>query len=182
MESNDLQTVFFVKSLHCGAQAVSAVIERYASVYANGALKDVLIVRVKDDGQIKHALNGSEGQDILFRTEDEANGAAAVFSGLLNVFHEIVGAFQLHAIIKDTRKLHSTLLMIVGIAAYVTIITGIVLLIANPVNDLWFYGGCLFCLLGAFALSAMMIRCYNLKASRPLPQYFRREGGLNDAQ
>ncbi|MBR6397698.1 MAG: hypothetical protein IKS06_02275, partial [Lachnospiraceae bacterium] len=94
----------------------------------------------------------------------------------------IVGAFQLYAIIMDTRKLHSTLLMIVGIAAYVTIIAGIVLLIANPVNDLWFYGGCLFCLLGALALSAMMIRCYNLKASRPLPQYFRREGGLNDAQ
>lgn len=94
----------------------------------------------------------------------------------------IVGAFQLYAIIKDTRKLHSTLLMIVGIAAYVTIIAGIVLLIANPVNDLWFYGGCLFCLLGALALSAMMIRCYNLKASRPLPQYFRREGGFNDAQ
>ena len=94
----------------------------------------------------------------------------------------IVGAFQLHAIIKDTRKLHSTLLMIVGIAAYVTIIAGIVLLIVKPVSDLWFYGGCLFCLLGALALSAMMIHCYNLKASRPLPQYFRREGGLNDAQ
>ncbi len=99
-------------------------------------------------------------------------GTAAIVLGTINVIK----------IIRDGSKVADKMLMVTGILSYATIVVGTLVQLAAPVYDYWYYGASLICLVGALLPGIMMIRCYNLSASRPLPNYFSREGGMNDAQ
>ena len=49
----------------------------------------------------------------------------------------------------------------------------------NPVDDYYYYGGCIFCAFSAALLSVGLIKYYNLLSTRPLPSFYDREGGNN---
>lgn len=73
-------------------------------------------------------------------------------------------------------------LMVAGIFAFLCVLFAFNVLLLKPVMDYWYYMAAIACLAGALVPGALMIKCYNLIASHPLPEYFRREGGLNDAK
>lgn len=52
----------------------------------------------------------------------------------------------------------------------------------NPVEDMYYYLGCLGCGLGAALGSIGLIKYYNLLTTRPLPTFFDREGGRDNAK
>ena len=94
----------------------------------------------------------------------------------------VLGTIMFVLILKDGSKVADKMLMLIGILSYVTIIVGTLVQLAAPVHDFWYYGAAMLSLVGGLLPGIMMIRCYNLAASRPLPNYFSREGGINDAQ
>ena len=51
----------------------------------------------------------------------------------------------------------------------------------QPVNDIWYYSGCIGCMAAVFISSVGMIRYYNYSITRALPSFFDREGGRDNA-
>ncbi|MBO4888521.1 MAG: zinc ribbon domain-containing protein [Firmicutes bacterium] len=62
------------------------------------------------------------------------------------------------------------------------ILNGLAILIAffiamwRPVNDWWYYGGAVVCMIATLLPALKLIDVYNLMATRPLPSFFGREG------
>jgi hypothetical protein len=54
--------------------------------------------------------------------------------------------------------------------------TGLLIGIMNPVYDYWYYGMAILCLLGMLANMVSMINYLNYLTTRPVPDFFRREG------
>jgi len=100
---------------------------------------------------------------------------------VLGLLAFVLGTVMLINILKDGSKVTDKLLLLTGLFSYITILLGTFVQMAAPVHDYWYYGASVLCLLGGLLPGIMMIRCYNLAASRPLPNYFKREGGINDA-
>ena len=67
--------------------------------------------------------------------------------------------------------------------AFIPMLIGIIVLgiglsigIKNPVYDYWYYGMAILCLLGMLANMISMINYLNYLTTRPVPNFFRREG------
>ena len=52
----------------------------------------------------------------------------------------------------------------------------------EPVYDYYYYIACALCGLGAAITSVGLIRYYNLLTTRPIPTFFDREGGRDNAK
>jgi len=63
--------------------------------------------------------------------------------------------------------------MLIGIIVFAT---GMVIGIMNPVYDYWYYGMAILCFLGMLANMISMINYLNYLTTRPVPDFFRREG------
>ncbi len=63
-----------------------------------------------------------------------------------------------------------------SIAAIASIVIGVLILIAQPVSDLYYYGGAILSLCGTFLTFKDIIHYYNIMSTRRLPQ-FDRTGG-----
>ena len=57
-----------------------------------------------------------------------------------------------------------------------------VILIWNPVSDLWFYGGSILSAVGVCLTFMGIIGKYNILATRPLPTFYDRKGGNDRAK
>ena len=57
----------------------------------------------------------------------------------------------------------------------VTVVLNSVIILINPVDDLWYYAGDALCIVGLLVASVGMMRAYNLATTRPLPKLFDRE-------
>ena len=57
--------------------------------------------------------------------------------------------------------------------------TGLSIGIMNPVYDYWYYGMAILCLLGMLANMVSMINYLNYLTTRPVPDFFRREGAYH---
>ena len=73
-------------------------------------------------------------------------------------------------------------LLLSGIFSFIMVLIASVILILQPVYDYWYYLGAICTLAGSLVPGTQLCRVYNLLASRPLPNYFQREGGLNHAR
>ena len=67
--------------------------------------------------------------------------------------------------------------------AFIPMLIGIIVLgiglsigITNPVYDYWYYGMAIFCLIGMLANMVSMINYLNYLTTRPVPDFFKREG------
>ena len=67
------------------------------------------------------------------------------------------------------------------LGSLIAVIISAVILVFNPVNDLWFYGGSILSALGVMLTLIGMIRKYNILATRPLPTFYDRKGGNDSA-
>lgn len=94
----------------------------------------------------------------------------------------IYGTIQFVRCAKAASNTDEKSLVLVSLVSYVLLVVGVCIGIWNPVDDFWFYIGSALCLAGSILPGMTLIRCYNLQASSPLPDYFKREGGLNDAK
>ena len=63
--------------------------------------------------------------------------------------------------------------MLIGI---IVLGIGLFIVIKNPVYDYWYYGMAILCLLGMLANMVSMINYLNYLTTRPVPDFFRREG------
>lgn len=103
-------------------------------------------------------------------------------SPLQTLLSTIMCFVQMSQILKYGRQIQKKSLGLVGIFSAVCVSIGFLLLVANLASDIWYYTASILCMAGAILPGALMIDCYNLIASRPLPNYFHREGGLNNAK
>ncbi len=67
------------------------------------------------------------------------------------------------------------------LGSLIAVIISAVILVFNPVSDLWFYGGSILSALGVMLTLIGMIRKYNILATRPLPTFYDRKGGNDSA-
>ncbi|HOF01523.1 MAG TPA: zinc ribbon domain-containing protein [Spirochaetota bacterium] len=58
----------------------------------------------------------------------------------------------------------------------IVLVVGLVIVIINPVYDYWYYGIAILCLLAMLANTISMINYLNYLTTRPVPDFFRREG------
>ncbi|HHU53179.1 MAG TPA: hypothetical protein GXZ43_03755 [Clostridiaceae bacterium] len=63
--------------------------------------------------------------------------------------------------------------MLIGI---IVLVIGLLIGIKNPVYDYWYYGMAILCMLGMLANMISMINYLNYLTTRPVPDFFRREG------
>ena len=68
-------------------------------------------------------------------------------------------------------------LRVFHVLPFIGIVGAFVTAIMNPVDDIYYYAASLLCAFCAAAASAGMIAYYNLLTTRPLPDFFDREGG-----
>ncbi len=66
--------------------------------------------------------------------------------------------------------------MLIGI---IVLAIGLFIGIKNPVYDYWYYGTAILCLLGMLANMISMINYLNYLTTRPVPDFFRREGAYH---
>lgn len=64
--------------------------------------------------------------------------------------------------------------------AWAALVGAFVIAAWNPVDDIYYYFGCLGCGLGAALGSFGLINYYNLLTTRPIPTFFDREGGRDN--
>lgn len=64
-----------------------------------------------------------------------------------------------------------------NILAFIGIVIAFLVSIWNPVDDVFYYAGCIICALCAATASVGMVKYYNLVTTRPIPSFFDREGG-----
>lgn len=69
----------------------------------------------------------------------------------------------------------------VQILSFAALLVSLRILLSGAIEDELYYGACIGCLVCAILTSALFIRCYNLLATRPVPSFFTKEGGKNDA-
>lgn len=69
-----------------------------------------------------------------------------------------------------------------SLGAIAAVIASGVILILNPVSDLWFYGGSILSALGVCLTFMGIIGKYNILATRPLPTFYDRKGGNDRAK
>ena len=67
------------------------------------------------------------------------------------------------------------------LGSLIAVIISAVILVFNPVSDLWFYGGSILSAIGVMLTLIGMIRKYNILATRPLPTFYDRKGGNDSA-
>lgn len=101
---------------------------------------------------------------------------------ILPILSCIFTGYEMVQILKCSRQIRSKAMGLAGVFAFIMLLVTLGIVIMNPVADAWYYAGSLLCLMGAMLPGVLMIRCYNMLASRPLPSFFRREGGINDAK
>ena len=68
-----------------------------------------------------------------------------------------------------------------SVGATVAMIICVVIILLNPVSDLYYYGGALISMLGIFCTCTSLIRHYNILSTRELPQ-FEHRGGDDSAE
>ncbi len=113
---------------------------------------------------------------VLFGTMDMADGVKNKANPLV---YAITLLFQIHLFIMTTNRVTkiekktAPIPMLIGV-----IVLGIGLLIGikNPAYDYWYYGMAILCLLGMLANMLSMINYLNYLTTRPVPDFFRREG------
>ena len=69
-----------------------------------------------------------------------------------------------------------------SLGAILAVIASGVILIWNPVSDLWFYGGSILSAIGVCLTFIGIINKYNILATRPLPTFYDRKGGNDRAK
>ena len=69
-----------------------------------------------------------------------------------------------------------------SLGAILAVIASGVILIWNPVSDLWFYGGSILSAIGVCLTFMGIIGKYNILATRPLPTFYDRKGGNDRAK
>lgn len=62
------------------------------------------------------------------------------------------------------------------VGALVAIVIAIIILVSNPVSDIWYYSGALICFAAVAGTMVALIQKYNMLATRPLPQFARKGG------
>lgn len=65
--------------------------------------------------------------------------------------------------------------------SFLSIIVAILVIILNPVNDIYYYAAVIFCLCGIITTLLCTIRYYNMLSTRPLPQFETHKGGDDNA-
>ena len=71
---------------------------------------------------------------------------------------------------------------IVNLVAWLPLAVSFAIAAWNPVEDYYYYLGCIACGVGAALTSIGLIKYYNLLSTRPIPTFFDREGGRDNAK
>ncbi|NLJ70417.1 MAG: hypothetical protein GX328_03000 [Clostridiaceae bacterium] len=95
------------------------------------------------------------------------------------VVYAIALLIQIILFIKTTsrsRKIEKKTAFIPMLIGIIVLGIGLLIGIKNPVYDYWYYGMAILCLLGMLANMVSMINYLNYLTTRPVPDFFRREG------
>ena len=95
--------------------------------------------------------------------------AGCLFTAVLGVICFV----RLLPLLPRVRK--TTLLQ--ALPAFLAELTAFLIAFQKPVQDRFYYIGCIFCLIGILVTCLSLITRYNLLATRPVPQFFSREKG-----
>lgn len=82
-------------------------------------------------------------------------------------------------IIRNTVRISRKSALIPAILAPAVLVVGIVIAAMNSPYDYWYYGTALACLVGTIANCLSAINYFNYLTTRPVPNFFRREGANN---
>ena len=96
-----------------------------------------------------------------------------------SVVYAITLLIQIILFIKTTnraKKIEKKTAPIPMLAGIIVLGIGLTIGIKNPVYDYWYYGMAILCLLGMLANMISMINYLNYLTTRPVPDFFRREG------
>ena len=88
-----------------------------------------------------------------------------------------VSIFLLLGGMKGLRYVKEKSLTVFHLLPFLGIVGAFVTAIIDPVDDIYYYGASLLCAFCAAAASVGMIAYYNLLTTRPLPDFFDRQGG-----
>ncbi len=102
-------------------------------------------------------------------------GAAIMVVAMMLI--DIIGAIILFIMVWRKRKRNKNIKITEAIISLSTVLFANVILFCDPAQDIYYYGGTILAFLGiALALSGI-IRKYNVFATKPIPDFFVREGG-----
>ena len=71
--------------------------------------------------------------------------------------------------------------MISALIPLIALIAAFWIAVWNPVDDYFYYAGSLICSGASALLSVGLIKYYNLLSTRPLPSFYDRKGGNDNA-
>ena len=113
----------------------------------------------------------------LFESSDQNSWMIVLsFAGVIMSLIAMISGIRSVAKIQDKSMILGALL------PFITVVIAFGIAVGTPVDDWWYYLGALLSIVGALVPCIQLIKCYNEIASRPLPTYFAREGGLNNAK
>ncbi len=102
-----------------------------------------------------------------------------VFTTAMAVVSMLIHSYQIRAI-KKKEKLDKKPSRIGFFTSLAALIIGILILIGQPISDIYYYGGAILSICGIFYSVKDIIHYYNILSTRKLPQ-FDRTGGDDDA-
>ncbi|MGI6176947.1 MAG: hypothetical protein ACOYJO_00595 [Eubacterium sp.] len=88
----------------------------------------------------------------------------------------LIRSLMLLKYVTEKKQLMTTILPFAAIALSFAVA------ISQTIEDYYFYIASVACLLAAVVISIALIKCYNILVTRPMPNFFDREGGKNDAE
>ena len=143
------------------------------SKFASGLLKVLFYLFIIG------AASGA-GIPVLLSLFDDFNPDSMM--GLLSFTGVILTMIGMISGLKSASKIQDKSLALGALLPFLATLAALIVALIHPVDDWWYYLGAIFCFAGALIPCLQLIKCYNEIASRPLPTYFAREGGLNDAK
>lgn len=114
----------------------------------------------------------------------ENTGSSTRYEGLLFVVFvsSVIAVVVLIRCIGKVRYIKEKGQGMVILLPFVSVWFALFVALSQTVKDYYFYAASIACLASTVVLSVALIHCYNILVTRPLPNFFNREGGKNDAE
>lgn len=112
--------------------------------------------------------------------EDEISPATALLGG--SFYYAVLGTVLAFSSAKSLVYVKEKTLILLNLFLWAGIICAFAIALWSPVHDYYYYFGCIACGVATAIGSIGLIKYYNLLTTRPIPSFFDREGGRDNAK